>query len=606
MPIFARSEPESMRIVFTSAAFFISLFCLVPCELLIAESDTQDRQSQEALNVLLNEIWNWELAEDSWLATEAGVDVGQNTFPRVDLLNQKRRYDQRREYLKRLTQISSQSLPDTDRINLEVLRLRLIDDISAFEFQTFLAPLTGRTGYHLSFLELANTMKLEQLEDFENYIGRLNDFARYNDEQIDLMRLGIECGITTPAVVLRESAVQMEPHLISDPTKSELYRPFLASSPAGIDDAQWMRLRKEAHRALQENSIPSLRMLWQFLSEEYIPAARSTISARALPNGREFYRSQVAKHTTTNLGAQEIHQLGLNEVSRIKNEMREVIEQLQFDGSLDEFIETLRSDPIHYATTPEELMQYVALILKRIDGSLPQAFSTLPRTPYGLKEIPDFFAPQTTSAYYWPPAGDGSRAGNFYLNTYNLRQRPKYEMEALAMHEAVPGHHLQIALQQELTEVHPMRRFTMFTAYVEGWALYSEWLGQELGFYTDPYQNFGRLSMEAWRSCRLVVDTGIHDMGWTRQQAIQYMQSNTALSPHNIVAEVDRYIAWPAQALGYKIGQLKILELRQRAEKQLGKKFSLRRFHEVVLLQGAVPLNLLEEQVDKWLADEPK
>ncbi len=305
--------------------------------------------------------------------------------------------------------------------------------------------------------------------------------------------------------------------------------------------------------------------------------------------------------TTLDVDPQQVHDTGQAEVRRIKAEMEALIKQVGFQGDFKAFVEHLRNDPQFYADSPEQLLKEVSLVLKRMDGELPKLFRKLPRTPYGIREIPDFIAPRTTTAYYQPPAGDGSRAGFYYINTYNLKSRPLYEIEALSLHEAVPGHHLQIALAQEQDEVPPFRRFAGFTAFVEGWGLYAERLGLEVGFYQDPYRNFGRLSYEMWRACRLVVDTGMHYLGWTREQAIQFMADNTALSLHNITAEVDRYIAWPGQAVAYKTGELKIRELRRLAEERLKDRFDVREFHDVVLANGAVPLSVLEANVKAWL-----
>jgi len=333
-----------------------------------------------------------------------------------------------------------------------------------------------------------------------------------------------------------------------------------------------------------------------------VPAARESIAASSLPRGREFYRHRVRQFTTLDLSPEQVHETGLAEARRIRSEMESIPAKAGFSGDLPAFIAHLRESPQYYATTPEQLLKETSYVLKRIDGELPRLFRTLPRTPYGIREIPAFIAPKTSSAYYLQPAGDGSRGGFFYVNTYNLRSRPLFEIEALSLHEAVPGHHLQIALAQELTDVPPFRRYTELTAFVEGWALYAERLGLEAGFYRDPLSDFGRLSFEMWRACRLVVDTGIHYLGWTREQAIGFMAEQTALSRHNIEAEVDRYIAWPGQALGYKIGELKIRELRAFAERELGDAFDLREFHEVVLGSGAVPLDILEQNVKAYAA----
>jgi uncharacterized protein (DUF885 family) len=339
------------------------------------------------------------------------------------------------------------------------------------------------------------------------------------------------------------------------------------------------------------------------MREEYVPQCRTTIAASALPNGREYYRYCVHKYTTLDdMTPEEAHATGLAEVARIRREMDQIIRDLKFDGDFAAFIEHLRTDPQFYAKTPEELDKDASLILKRMDGLLPKFFGRLPRMPYGIREVPAYIAPQSTSAYYQGPSGDGTRAGYFYINTSNLPSRPLYTLESLCLHEAVPGHHLQIALQHEIESQPKFRKYTSFTAFTEGWALYAEHLGLDAGFYEDPYSNFGRLTMEAWRACRLVVDTGIHSMGWTREQAVDYMKANTALSDHDVRSEVDRYIGWPGQALAYKTGEMKIRALRADAEKQLGEKFDLRAFHDMMLASGGVPLPVLEENVNQWLA----
>lgn len=555
-----------------------------------------------ALRQLVDEAWDWEVQTDPLLATEVADSRGQDRLPTESLELLEARADQRQRFLERLLAIEQGALSDTARADHQVLRTRLSDAIAEHRYGTALMPLTSRSGFHVFLPDLAQSMRLETEPDFRNYVARLNDVPRYFGEQIALLRAGIARGLTPPAIVLRDIEQQLESQVVETHAESLLYKPFQQARPAGISEEAWRSLSGDAAMAIEQAVVPAFRDLLAFMRGEYLPACRGSIAAGALPEGREFYRYRVRHFTTLELTPEEVHEIGLREVARVRGEMETCMRKTGFTGSWEAFIRQLRTDPRHYAKTPEELLQYTAWICKRIDGALPQLFARLPRTPYGIREIPAFVAPQTTSAYYWPPAGDGSRAGYFYLNTYNLSSRPKYEMEALAMHEAVPGHHLQIALQQELQDLHAIRRFTSFTAFVEGWGLYAERLGLEMGFYEDPYQDFGRLSMEAWRACRLVVDTGIHAQGWSREQAIEFMVANTALTEHNVVAEVDRYIGWPGQALGYKIGQLKILELRQRAEQQLAGKFDIREFHDVVLSQGAIPLELLEANVDRWIA----
>ncbi|MGE4570527.1 MAG: DUF885 domain-containing protein, partial [Gammaproteobacteria bacterium] len=417
-----------------------------------------------------------------------------------------------------------------------------------------------------------------------------------------LLTEGISTGNVLPSVVLQGYEETISAHIVQDATRSLLYSPFRNFSQ-GLTDAEKDQLQERAMVSITSTVVPAYKRFHDFMQRTYIPAARATIGASALPNGREFYRYRVRHFTTLEISPDEVHQVGLTEVARIKSEMLKVIDQVEFDGDFADFLQFLRTDPKFYPTNADDYLKETAYILKRMDGELPKLFLNLPRTPYGLKVIPAYIAPKTTTAYYQPPPASGKLAGQYFLNTYNLKSRPLYELEALSLHEAVPGHHLQIALQQELTDLPLFRKYSGFTAFVEGWALYAERLGLEVGFYKDPYSNFGRLSYEMWRACRLVVDTGIHYQGWTRKQAIDYMIEKTSLSRHNIVAEVDRYIAWPGQALAYKMGELKIRELRERASDQLGVHFDIREFHDAVLRHGAVPLPILESNIETFIED---
>jgi uncharacterized protein (DUF885 family) len=443
-------------------------------------------------------------------------------------------------------------------------------------------------------------MSLETLRDFENYLSRLQAVPAYFAENIELMRLGVSSGYLPAMVTLDGIEDGIKPHIVEDPASSAFFIPF-KDLPLGILHADRERLTNSALEIIRTAVIPAYRSLLKFVQEEYLPAARPGIAASELPRGAEFYQSRIRYFTSLDLSADEVHATGQSEVQRIRAEMQSVMQQSGFNGELKDYIAWLRSEPRFYAETPDELLKETALVLKRIDGELPRLFKTLPRLPYGIRTIPDFSAPGNTTAYYMPGAGDGTRAGYYYVNTYDLKSRPFYEIEALSLHEAVPGHHLQIALQQELTDLPNFRRFSGFTSFVEGWALYSERLGLEMGFYQDPASDFGRLSYEMWRACRLVVDTGMHALGWSRQQAIDFMLENTSSTELNIINEVDRYIAWPGQALAYKIGELKIRELRTYAESELGTHFNLREFHDVILLAGAVPLDVLEKRVQAWV-----
>jgi len=559
-------------------------------------------EADEQLEKLYDEAWEFNLNESPELATSVGDHRANNRLDSVRVKDYLRRDKRRREFLQRLQAIDRQALSDAQKINYDMFSRKLRDAISEADFQGYLIPITNRDGFHISFPELHRRIPMESVQDYENYIGRLRDFSRYTDEHIALMRQGIERGMVLPAVSLENYRDVITPHIVSDPTRSQNYTPF-KKFPESFDSDTRERLSKEAQQAISESVVPGYQRFLDFLHDEYVPAARGQIGASALPHGREYYRYRVRHFTTLDISPEEVHRIGLEEVARIRGEMGQVIEQTGFEGDFASFVQYLRSDPRFYPTSKEQLLEKTAAVLKKMDGELPRLFKTLPRMPYGIREVPAFIAPLTTAAYYMTPAGDGTRAGFYYINTYNLKSRPLYQIEALSLHEAVPGHHLQLALQQELENVPPFRRFSGVTAFIEGWGLYSERLGLEVGFYEDPYSNFGRLSYEAWRACRLVVDTGIHYQGWTRQQAIDYMAENTGLSLHNITAEVDRYISWPGQALAYKMGELKIRQLRALAEKELGTNFDIREFHDVVLRNGAIPLDVLDAQVHAYISN---
>jgi uncharacterized protein (DUF885 family) len=571
---------------------------LVSCQ----EVLSQESPAQTKLKQLFERSWEFELKEDPLFATRLGRTEHNHLLPSATVTDIKRRMRVRAAYLKDAQALLGSDLNLGDRMNLRIFIQQLQSGVNEAAYLSYLIPITNRSGFHISFPELPKRVPLATVKDHENYIARLLDFARYGQEQILLLKAGISAGWVLPAVVLEGYSDTITPHIVTDPTKSLLYTPF-RSLPASFSAQQKQRLQKEAANAIANSVVPTYRALDVFMRNEYLPAARGSVGASALPNGRAFYRHRVKQYTTLDLAPEEVHNLGLKEVARIRREMKAVPARAEFKGSLEDFISFLRTDPQFYATTAEELEKEVSLTLKKMDGQLPKLFRKLPRMPYGIRRVPAYIAPKTTTAYYSAPSGDGTRAGFYYINTFNLKSRPLFEVEALSLHEAVPGHHLQLALQQELEGLPEFRRFAGFTAFVEGWALYAERLGLEVGFYKDPYSDFGRLSYEMWRACRLVVDTGIHYLGWSRSQAIGYMSENTALSLHNIEAEVDRYIAWPGQALAYKIGELKIRELRTRAEKELSGAFDVREFHDVVLRNGAIPLPLLEENVLRYIKE---
>jgi uncharacterized protein (DUF885 family) len=420
---------------------------------------------------------------------------------------------------------------------------------------------------------------------------------------MDLLRRGMAEGWTQPAVPLRGVPAQITGQLVDTVEQSPYYIPF-KTMPATISSEDQAALRAAATAAIKDGVQPVLARFREFVTDSYLPAGRSSPAISSVPDGAAYYRFAIKRETTTDLTAEQIHQLGLSEVARIRKVMDSVITASGFKGSFADWLKFLRTDPQFYETSADGLVRRYRDLAKRIDPELPRLFAELPRAPYGVRPFPDFEAPSQTTARYYPGAADGSRAGYMLVNTYRLDARPLYELEALTLHEAVPGHHLQLSRAQELTSLPDFRRNGDYTAYVEGWALYAESLGSELGFYKDPYSKFGQLTYEMWRACRLVVDTGIHAKGWSREQAIKYMMDNTAKSEQDVTVEIDRYIAWPAQALAYKMGELKIKELRARAEEELGPKFDIRRFHNAVLDNGPLPLETLEREIVAWIARE--
>jgi len=568
----------------------------------IPSRDGHAAESADAkFSTLLEEIWQSDLREDPLFATSTGDHRYNDRLPTVSLADSERRHKQRAEFMTRLEkEIDREQLSPSQRVNYHILRRQLGQDLIEFDFQSYLIPITQREGFHIEFPELPQDVPLKTTADFENYAARLRAFSAYTDGHIELMRAGITAGQTLSAVVLEGWEKPIEAQIVKRPSLSLLYQPC-KKFPSTIRESEHQRLEAEIGAAIAESVVPAYRRFRKFMVEEYVPEARGSVGASALPRGRDFYRHRVRRFTTLDVTPEEIHQIGLTEVERIRAEMDDIISRVEFEGDFAAFTKFLREDPQFYAETEEELLQVVSFALKKMDGKLPSLFGNLPRMPYGLKPVPDYIAPRTTSAYYQRPSGDGTKAGFFNMNTYNLKNRPLFTVEALSFHEAVPGHHLQIALQQEIESLPNFRRYSGFTAFVEGWALYAERLGLEAGFYQDPYSDFGRLTMEIWRACRLVVDTGIHYFGWTRAQAITYMTDNSALSDHNIRAEVDRYISWPGQALAYKMGELKIRELRRLAEQRLGERFDLRAFHDMILGSGAVPLDVLEANAEDWL-----
>jgi len=553
-----------------------------------------------ALSKLFSDHWNAWMRWDPIFATMCGDHRFDDLLPSADESHYADWLTQLEEFRSRLDKIDRTGLQADDRLNYDTFARMLSSEMGELRYHAYRLPISKTGGFHTFLPDLHVLMPFEQVKDYENYLARLEAIRHYFDESIELMRLGLETGFIPPRVTLEGADTSIEAQMVRDPAQSVFFEPFkkFAASISGVNQE---RLIESAREVVMGSVVPAYEALLKFIREEYAPASRESIASAELPDGRDFYRHRILYYTTLDLPPEEIHATGQSEVRRIRTEMVETINKTGFSGDFKSFLEFLRTDTRFYAETPEGLLKETAYIIKRIEGELPRLFKTVPRLPYGIRPVPDFSAPGQTTAYYMPGTGDGTKAGFYYINTYDLKSRPLYEMEALSLHEAVPGHHLQIALQQELHDLPDFRRFYWFTSFIEGWALYAERLGLEMGFYTDPYSDFGRLSYEMWRACRLVVDTGMHALGWSRQQAIDFMAANTSSTLLNISNEVDRYIAWPGQALAYKMGELKIRELRARAEEQLGTKFNVRDFHDVILLGGALPLDVLEARVEEWL-----
>jgi uncharacterized protein (DUF885 family) len=559
--------------------------------------------AEQFQDLVANE-WEFRLGDDPLFATSTGDNRYNDRLPGASERDFARRHAALKGFRAALGSIDRAALPADQQLNYDIFGRLLDNELGEYAHKAYLLPLSKAYGFHTFFPELARFMPMETTADYENYISRLAAFGRWTQDHVGLLRAGLAQGYRPARVTLDGVVEAAQTHVVSAAEESALYEPF-RSFPAGVPAGDRARLAEAGARAIASAVIPSYAALTAFLRDEYLPGARDDVAASGLPHGGEFYAHRLRYYTSLDLTPESVHATGVSEVARIRAEMEALIARTGFEGGLRAFIDFLRSDPRFYAQTPEALLQATALILKRMDGELPRLFKTLPRLPYGIRAIPDYAAPGNTTAYYQPGSGDGTRAGMYYVNVHDLPSRPLYEVEALSLHEAVPGHHLQIALQQELSTLPNFRRFGGFTAFVEGWALYAERLGLEVGFYADPYSDFGRLSYEMWRACRLVVDTGLHALGWSRQQAIDFMAANTASTLLNIANEVDRYIAWPGQAVAYKIGELKIRALRAQAEVALGPAFNLRAFHDILLGSGAVPLHVLENLVANWIEGQP-
>lgn len=579
-------------------------FILLTASAVLAQAVSSNAASKK-LHALFEEDWQWSLKEFPEGATMLGDNRYNHLLTDMQPASIERRKAHQREMLDRIQKIDRAALSGQDQISYDLFLLDKKLNVEAARFPSEYMPIDQMNGVQILFGQLASNTPFRTAKDYDDYIARLTAFPKLIDQIIALMKRGIETGWVQPAVPLRSLASQIEGQITDDPIRNPLYKPF-ETFPNEIPATERERLTAAGKRAIADHFTQAMKKLNAFVKDTYLPAARKDIGASALPDGAAFYQNEIRRHTTTNLTAKEIHEIGVKEVARIRKEMEGIIQKVGFKGTFQEFLTFLRADPRFYYTTADDLVAGYALISKRADGKLPDLFAELPRTPYGIRVIPDYEAPAQTTAYYQTSAADGSRAGLYMINVYKLETRPKYEMEALTLHESVPGHHLQIARAQELKGLPNFRRNAGYTAYVEGWALYAESLGSDMGFYADPYSKFGQLTYEMWRACRLVVDTGMHSMGWSRQQAIDFMKENTAKTENDIIVEIDRYIVWPGQALAYKLGELKIKQLRARAMKELGSRFDVRKFHNAVLDDGPLPLDLLERRINDWVAEQKR
>ena len=556
--------------------------------------------TEAELTAIIDDHWQWTLRQYPERRLEYGDRSGNDQWTDMSLDAFQRRYKDEGRFVQRLEQIEPTTLSADAQVNRAMLLRQLRDNLTEYEDGLYLIALDMRSGPQHRH-SMVDTLPMESAQDHEDWLNRLRGLPEQLSQYQALLSEGISRDRTQAQIVMSRVPSQIANLITDEASESPFYRAF-ATMPEGIDPDTQSSLQSAAATVIDEQVNPALQALLAFLESDYLPAARPP-GIGALPGGKQVY-SRLAQHfTTTELTPDEIHEIGLREVARIRGEMEAVIDTVGFEGDIAAFNEVLRTDPQFYYETPEALLEGYQAVSKRLDPGLVNLFGKLPRAPYGVRPIPDEQAPDTTTAYYMRPAIDGSRPGWYYVNLYQPEVRPKFEMEVLSVHESVPGHHLQISLAQELTGLPEFRRNGGFTAFIEGWGLYSERLGYDMGLYKDPYSRYGQLVYDMWRAVRLVVDTGIHYFGWSRQKAIDYFIANAAKSEADIINEIDRYIGWPGQALAYKIGQMKMLELRGEAETALGEDFDIRTFHDHMLSAGALPLDILERRMDVWLAE---
>jgi uncharacterized protein (DUF885 family) len=569
-------------------------FVLLPVPVFGSDAEAQ-------FEALWQADWAWRLKDSPLLAQSVGQTA--QGLDRVNAAAREARLVHLREVEAALAKIDSAALSNQSRVDAEILLAQIQSAREQLELGAWMLPLNGDSSFYADLALVPRNWRIDDAKEARRYLATLGEIPRYFAEQIANLEAGIEAGVTVPRVVLagRDRAARAQAEF-ADPEQSPFFLP-LRSLPPAIGPETAASMRAEARTIIAERVMPAYAALAKFLAETYIPQARTSIAAHDLPNGKAWYRAQIREFTTLDLAPEAIHAIGLEEVARLRAEMDAIIAELDFEGDFAAFLKFLRTDPKFYASEPEQLLAQAAWIAKRVDGELPRFFTRMPRAPYTIEPVPAEIAPFYTAGRYVPAVPGGARAAAYWVNTHRLESRPLYALPALTLHEAVPGHHFQNALANERSEQPPFRRYSYISAYGEGWALYAEHLGREMGIYRTPYERFGQLTYAMWRACRLVLDTGIHALGWSRARALAYLRDNTALSEHETETEIDRYIGWPGQALSYSLGEIRIRELRARAERELGPGFDLREFHASVLALGSVPLPVLERGVNAWIKE---
>ena len=549
----------------------------------------------------LQNEWEYRLSQSPVYATAMGVKGLEKEWTDLSLraINSRKLHDL--QTLNRINTFNPETLSEDNQLNLRLFKQLSLEQVSLSKYDRHLLPFSHRGGVQLAH-EDVEVLPLNSIEDYQNWLGRLKNLDKRIKQTINLAQIGINKDYKAPKILMERVHRQIQLQTNENIEANPFYKIF-TNLPEFISIEEKEILQTQAQQIIIDQIVPAYKELEKFFQDQYLPSSRITVGLYDTPQGNELYSFLSKSYTTTTLSPEEIHEIGLKEVLRIRKEMDEVIEEVGFKGTFNEFLTFLREDKQFYYTTSEQLFEGYLAVSKRIDPELVKLFRTLPRTPYGLRPIPIESAPDTTTAYYMSPTPNGSRPGYYYVNLYRPETRPKFEMEVLSVHEAVPGHHLQISLAMEKEKMPMFRRVSPYTAFVEGWGLYSEGLGYQLGLYEDPYSKFGQLTYDMWRAVRLVVDTGMHHYQWERQKAIDFFMENAGKSELDIVNEIDRYIVMPGQALAYKIGQMKLLELRKKAKEALGTKFDIRDFHDVVLSEGALPLNELELLIDRYILD---